>query len=82
MTRLLVTAISGNVATGILRSLAGYDYRLYGCDIGEYPAGMDLVSDWFRVPYAVDADYVPVDENTGEVQDQESFAESFFGQEG
>jgi len=60
MTRLLVTAISGNVATGILRSLAGYDYRLYGCDIGEYPAGMDLVSDWFRVPYAVDADYVPV----------------------
>lgn len=59
MTRLLVTAISGNVATGILRSLAGYDYRLYGCDVGEYPAGMDLVSDWFRVPYAVDEAYVP-----------------------
>ncbi len=59
MTRLLVTAISGNVATGILRSLSGYDYRLYGCDVGEYPAGMDLVSDWFRVPYAVDPDYLP-----------------------
>ena len=29
-----------------------------------------------------DADYVPVDESTGEVQDQESFAESFFEQEG
>lgn len=29
-----------------------------------------------------DADYVPVDESTGEVQDQESFAESFFDQEG
>ena len=29
-----------------------------------------------------DADYVPVDENTGEVVDQESFAESFFDQEG
>lgn len=60
MTRLLVTAISGNVATGILRSLEGYDYRLYGCDVGEYPAGMDLVADWFRVPYAVDEAYVSV----------------------
>ena len=29
-----------------------------------------------------DADFVPVDESTGEVQDQESFAESFFDQEG
>ena len=29
-----------------------------------------------------DAEFVPVDENTGEVQDQESFAESFFDQEG
>ncbi len=59
MKRLLVTAISGNVATGILRSLEGYGYRLYGCDVGEYPAGMDLVCDWFRVPYAVDPGYVP-----------------------
>lgn len=59
MNRLLVTAISGNVATGILRSLNGYDYRLCGCDVGEFPAGMDLVSEWFRVPYAVDEAYVP-----------------------
>ena len=59
MTRLLVSAISGNVATGILRSLQGHDYRLYGCDVGEYPAGMDLVSDWFRVPYAVEDIYIP-----------------------
>lgn len=29
-----------------------------------------------------DADYVPVDESTGEVQDEASFAESFFDQEG
>ena len=29
-----------------------------------------------------DADFTPVDESTGEVQDQESFAESFFDQEG
>ena len=29
-----------------------------------------------------DAEFVPVDENTGEVQDQESFAEAFFDQEG
>lgn len=53
----LVTAISGNVATGILRSIIGYDYNVYGCDVGEYPAGMDLVKDWFRVPYAIDKQY-------------------------
>lgn len=29
-----------------------------------------------------DADYVPVDDSTGEVQDETSFAESFFDQEG
>lgn len=57
--RLLVTAISGNVATGILRSLAGCGYSLYGCDVSSYPSGMDLVSDWARVPYAVEAGYVP-----------------------
>ncbi len=58
MTDILVTAISGNVATGILRSLGEYDYRLFGCDVGEYPVGMDLVFDWFRVPYASDSTYV------------------------
>ena len=29
-----------------------------------------------------DADFTPVDESAGEVQDQESFAQSFFDQEG
>lgn len=58
MTKLLVTAISGNVATGILRSLSGHGYCLFGCDVGEYPAGIDLVKCCYRVPYAVEEDYV------------------------
>ena len=57
--RILVTAISGNVATGILRSLEGHGYSLYGCDVSDYPSGMDLVRDWARVPYAVETGYVP-----------------------
>lgn len=56
--RLLVTAISGNVSTGILRSLEKCGYSLYGCDVSDYPSGMDLVIDWSRVPYAVEEGYV------------------------
>ena len=47
MMRLLVTAISGNVATGVLHSLSEYEYHLFGCDVGKYPAGIDLVEDFF-----------------------------------
>lgn len=35
-----------------------------------------------KVQNVQDADFTPVDESTGEVQDQESFAQSFFDQEG
>lgn len=58
MTNLLVSAISGNVATGILRSLSGHGYCLFGCDVGEYPAGIDLVKHCYRVPYAKEDGYV------------------------
>lgn len=57
--KLLVTAISGNVATGILRSLERCGYLLYGCDVSECPSGMDLVIDWAHVPYAVETEYMP-----------------------
>lgn len=56
--RLLVTAISGDVSVSILRSLADHGYQLYGCDIGQYPAGMDMVKDWARVPCAREGNYV------------------------
>lgn len=59
MMRLLVTAISGNVATGVLHSLSEYEYHLFGCDVGKYPAGIDLVEDFFCVPYAQDKKYIP-----------------------
>lgn len=59
MMRLLVTAISGNVATGVLHSLSECEYHLFGCDIGKYPAGIDLVEDFFCVPYAQDEQYIP-----------------------
>ena len=59
MMRLLVTAISGNVATGVLHSLSEYEYHLFGCDVGKYPAGIDLVEDFFCVPYAQDKGYIP-----------------------
>lgn len=56
--RLLVTAISGDVAVGILHSLSGCGYQLYGCDVGEYPTGIDLVSKCVRVPYAKEEGYI------------------------
>lgn len=35
------------------------NYTGYGCDVGRYPAGMDLVREWAQVPYAREARYVP-----------------------
>lgn len=58
MTNLLVTAISGNVAAGVLRSLSGHGYCLSGCDVGEYPASIDLVKHCYRVPYAIEESYI------------------------
>jgi len=47
----LVTAISGDVGNSILKCLAG-SFRLIGCDIGNYPAGLDRVDYFQKVPYA------------------------------
>lgn len=47
----LVTAISGDVGNSVLKCLAG-SFRLIGCDIGNYPAGLDRVDYFQKVPYA------------------------------
>lgn len=59
MRRILVTAISGNVANGILKALEETGDELYGCDINDYPVGMDRVkvfwkSDMAVAPYYID----------------------------
>ncbi len=58
MRKILVTAISGDIANGILKLLQDGDAELYGCDIFDYPVGMDRVKDWFISKPAVDADYI------------------------
>lgn len=56
---ILVTAIGGNVATGIIRCLNDYKLSIIGCDINEYPMGIDLVKKFYRVPLAIDDTYIP-----------------------
>lgn len=48
---ILVTAISGDVSNSILKCLAKSDIvnNLYGCDIYQYPCGINKVKEFFRV---------------------------------
>ena len=59
MKRVLVTAIGGQVGHGILKSLDGYDGEMFGTDIDDYPAGMDRVRSFFKIPLAMDAGFIP-----------------------
>lgn len=56
--RILVTAISGDVANGILKVLSKCDDETYGCDINDYPVGMDKVKVYWKSLLAVHEDYV------------------------
>ena len=48
-----MTAISGDVANGILKILQDTEDCVYGCDIYSYPVGMDrVISYWKSVPAA------------------------------
>lgn len=42
MRKILVTAVSGDIANGILKILQEQDAELYGCDVNSIAAGMDL----------------------------------------
>lgn len=58
MKTILVTAISGQVGHGILKCLHGYDGQILGTDIGDYPVGIDMISQFFKVPYASESSYI------------------------
>ncbi len=58
MRKILVTAISGNVSNGILKILRETDDELYGCDIYDYPVGMDKVEICMKSIPAVREEYI------------------------
>lgn len=58
MRRILVTAISGDVANGILKILQETEYSVYGCDIYDYPVGMDRVITYWKSDAAVSPVYI------------------------
>lgn len=59
MRRILVTAVSGDIANNILKILKEHgDCVLYGTDVNPIAVGMDQVEEFIRVPYAVDPSYI------------------------
>lgn len=58
MRRILVTAVSGDIANGILKILQHEDNILYGCDVNEIAVGMDLVRQFWQCRYAADEYYI------------------------
>lgn len=58
MRRILVSAISGDVANGILKILKETDSVVFGCDINEYPIGMDKVSAYWKSDLAISSFYI------------------------
>ncbi|WP_310604084.1 ATP-grasp domain-containing protein, partial [Anaerosporobacter sp.] len=58
MRKILVTAIGGNVANGILKILSEGNDEIYGCDINEFPVGMDKVKVFWRSDLAVSPEYI------------------------
>lgn len=59
MRRILVTAISGDIANGILKILHEDNRNvLFGCDVNEFAVGMDLVESFWQCKYAVEEGYI------------------------
>lgn len=58
MRKILVTAISGNVSNGILQNLYEGEDIVYGCDIYDYPVGMDKVQEFWKSDLAVEDCYI------------------------
>lgn len=59
MRNILVTAISGDVANGILKILQNTEDNVFGCDVYDYPVGMDRVVKWWKIDFASDENYIP-----------------------
>lgn len=58
MRKILVTAVSGNIGYGILKVLKSKEHRLFGCDVNEIAAGMDLAEAFWQCRYAAEDGYV------------------------
>lgn len=58
MRKILVTAISGDVANGILKILSETEDEIYGCDVNDYPIGMDKTKVCWKSDYAVSNNYI------------------------
>lgn len=58
MRRILVTAVSGNIGYGILKALKSEEHLLFGCDVNEIAAGMDLASAFWQCRYAAEEGYI------------------------
>lgn len=57
--RILITAISGDIANGILKILSEDDSNeLYGCDVNEIAIGMHYVKYFWKCRYAIEDGYV------------------------
>lgn len=55
---ILVTAISGDIANGILKILLETGEKMvYGCDVNKYAVGMDLVKGFFQCRFAAEEGY-------------------------
>lgn len=59
--KIIVTGIGGNVGQGILRNIRSSfpDLYLIGVDISEFTSGNYLCDSTFKVPYAIDEQYIP-----------------------
>ncbi len=58
MRKILVTAISGDVSNGILKILRETGDEIYGCDINDYPVGMDKVKQFWKSDLALSPEYI------------------------
>lgn len=57
--RILVTAISGDIANGILKILfEDKSNELYGCDVNEFAIGMIYVKQFWKCRYAIEDGYI------------------------
>jgi carbamoyl-phosphate synthase large subunit len=56
--RVLVTAIGGDVGHSILKCINKNENYILGCDIVEFPSGLDLVEEFFRVINAESDKYI------------------------
>ncbi|WP_312767459.1 ATP-grasp domain-containing protein [Epilithonimonas sp.] len=56
----LVTGIGGNVGQGILRNIkkTGFPIKIIGCNVTDFSAGNHLCDVFYKVPYAMDEDYL------------------------